>query len=169
MVKLLIAFGVGLGIGAAGGFVLYREKLVEHEEEVERLNNNISKLRNEIDKIHEDEKAKAQDVEFKVVEEPVDIPEEDPRDEVKAGQILIDEKQFDSEYDVFDKIDLWYYMKDDTLVDESENEVDVKSSIDKISYLVDGVVGDEVYIRNYSNETDFHVTILNDSFYPEEY
>lgn len=174
MVKLIMAFGVGLGIGAVGSYIWYRKKLDELDEEVEFLNNDISKLSKEINRINNAEKESAHDVDFKVVEEPSrqtvnPTAEEETEEVLEAGQIIIDETAFSEEHDEFDKIDLWYYVKDDMLVDETENEVSVKSSIAKVSYLLDSVVGDEVYIRNFENETDFHVIVVDDSFYPDDY
>lgn len=89
-------------------------------------------------------------------------PEEDPLSEIGAYAITIADFMDDVRYK---KIYCEYYRATDSLVDTStDTEIDKREALGDMWELLDGWVGNEVYIRNTATNTDYEIDFLPGAF-----
>lgn len=111
-------------------------------------------------------------VEADYLEEEYEDAETDEERELREGEALgrvnheypyiIEPEQYDGECEHYDKLDLFYYVKDDSLIDENDTPIDdTDDYLDAISKLQNQT---NVYVRNERIGADYAIHRMNRSY-----
>jgi len=172
IMKNVIVFVAGLGIGAVvSGMVLKNKYEVILEEEIESVKDAMTERKYRMERVDQDRKV----VELKNrYENEVRPYEVDKSEDIGRKDVPVDDpyvislERFLQERNDFDKVRVYYYAVDDTLVYDNEDIIDDTDLLIGTDYL--DWFGDAsedpyvVYVRNERIEIDFEVVRIEKSY-----
>ena len=170
--KGALIFLLGSGVGASASY-LYFKKLYDEKrgELVELQEHYTKKLDKEIDKdittsiIKQEEyvsydKLNEEEIKTVIKEREIEaIALEAPSEDYPEEPIIITESDYQERELYFDKLEVDYYVEDESLVDENDELVNIADSIgyDNLEGFIADEKEDIMYIRNSANSSDYMV------------
>lgn len=195
VLKGIVIFASGVGIGLGIGWIFCRKKMAEKDEAMDELRkyylekqlgeNNLDKAKEwangtekELEEYHRiaermarrmDETTIILDAADERKEEKEMAEAESPEEEEPTNPYLISEDEYINDKNEYEKISLTYFTIDDTLADDCDEIVDVEETIstDIFNQISEAEDGD-YYVRNNTLQTDYEIMKVDQS-YKERY
>lgn len=170
--KGALIFLLGSGVGASASYLYFRKMYDEKREELAELQEHYTKkLDKEIDKdiattiIKKEEyvsydKLNEEEIKTVIKEREIEaIALEAPSEDYPEEPIIITESDYQERELYFDKLEVDYYVEDESLVDENDELVNIADSIgyDNLEEFIADEKEDIMYIRNSANSSDYMV------------
>lgn len=170
--KGALIFLLGSGVGASASYLYFKKLYDEKREELVELQEHYTKkLDKEIDKdittsiIKQEEyvsydKLNEEEIKTVIKEREIEaIALEAPSEDYPEEPIIITESDYQERELYFDKLEVDYYVEDESLVDENDELVNIADSIgyDNLEGFIADEKEDIMYIRNSANSSDYMV------------
>lgn len=170
--KGALIFLLGSGVGASASYLYFKKLYDEKREELVELQEHYTKkLDKEIDKDTADtiikkeeyvsyDKLNEEEIKTVIKEREIEaIALEAPSEDYPEEPIIITESDYQERELYFDKLEVDYYVEDESLVDENDELINIADSIgyDNLEGFIADEKEDVMYIRNSSNSSDYMV------------
>lgn len=192
--KKYIYYGIGLGAAFLAGYILaayYARKIQDdaHDAAIDtvlRSSDQIAELKNEVADLKRTEgKLREENIHLKTMLDEVNSDDDDAepelteivekirRNDLNKEPYLITFEQFeDPDYDIFNKLSLYYYPEDDTLCDDAYEVLDQDEIVGSanLEAFQQGEYDQDrpyLYIRNESLLSDYEITCEGGSYTKE--
>lgn len=170
--KGALIFLLGSGVGASASYLYFKKLYNEKREELVELQEHYTKkLDKEIDKDTVDtiikkekyvsyDKLDEEEIKTVIKEREIEaIALEAPSEDYPEEPIIITESDYQERELYFDKLEVDYYVEDESLVDENDELINIADSIgyDNLEGFIADEKEDVMYIRNSANSSDYMV------------